>query len=211
MPLILVAALSAAFIPVSMECGNLASVETMTVVGPAGITAKLRISSSDDHVKDYHGCLAKFELIVSRGSAAPPVTHSLGGYDADWGRHLTAHLTGFSKDGKRLFAIFSEDGKDPLTELIDYYPQDGTWNQIDLTKDLRALGALACSQRFAVIGTTDAEDIVLEQAASKGCVRVRWLLGARDWKLRPITPETRVLTLHGRETGNPRSQLMARR
>jgi hypothetical protein len=103
LPFILFAALAATQ-QISMECANTADAQTQPVRGPAGSSAILKVSSSDDASKDSHQCSADYQLLVTPATGETPTTVDFLSSDGDYGRSLSVRLDGFSQDGGRFSA-----------------------------------------------------------------------------------------------------------
>lgn len=111
--------------------------------------------------------MAKYELV-----GAPPVVNQppMGFFvsDNDWGRTLSVHLDGYSRDGQRLFGIISEKGEHPFTFLFWYIVGSSMPEVIDL-KDLAQLNAGKCGTTFHVVGTTTAGAAAREPDTTDAC------------------------------------------
>ncbi len=193
----------------SMECANIASAHTREVPspiwGPEAMDAFVRISSQDDHMMNSHNCQAEFQLIILTFKSATlvPVVSSIG----DWGRNLTAHLDGFSPDGKRIFGTISEPSKHPLESVFDYDLNRRKLNLVHIDKAaLATLSAAKCGSSLAVAGTTESGAIVVEPRTVEACREEnRWTIGSQQSELRSLPPGERILDLyHGSRHGKRR-------
>jgi len=201
LPLIL---LTAALLPAqeaSMQCVDTgtttAAVETQPLRGPDGVTAVLKVTSSDDYSKNSHLCSAEYKLVIRSAGADAPVTVDLTMTDGDWGRNLSLRPEGFSHDGKRVFGILSEPGKYPWTTLFDYDTAASKVQLVDIGKSFAHIVTPACPTTVNVIGTTEAGAIVLNLNSTKGCApATHWLLNANHL-VRPLPRGMAILRLYG--------------
>jgi len=108
--------------------------------------------------------------------------------DGEWGRRLSVHLDGFSNDGQHIFGVISEGGTYSFVEVFDF-KRDGSHSEIHIQHGLSQLKAAHCGTSFAVAGTTNAGDLVLEPNTSSGCrIDHRWLLN-KTGMLRELTQD----------------------
>jgi hypothetical protein len=189
---------------VSLECANIAAIETQPVPGPGGVVGVLKVTTEDDHSKNSHQCNADYQLLLtSRAGDTPRVVDLLTSND-DYGRSLSPRLAGFSQDGKRVLGMFSEKGKHSLIMLFDYHTGDGTVQLVDVTKQFAPLMAASCSATLAVIGTTESGAIVLELNATKPCASSRrWVIDSSGSKPRPVSPNAPFLRLYTPKVSTP--------
>lgn len=174
----------------------MASTQTQPAAGPGGTSAVFKVTTEDDHSKNSHQCSADYELLVSDAGGAPHTADVLTS-DGDWGRSLTLRLNGFSQDGKRVFGIFTESGKYPLTMLFDYHAGNEIAELIEITKEFKPIMPVDCSASFEVIGTTPAGGIVLELNSTKPCgASRRWAVDSSGKKPQPVSPGAPVLPLY---------------
>jgi hypothetical protein len=158
----------------SLDCSNAATAQTQAVHGPAGVTALVRISTEDDHSKDSHECMADYKLVIqSAGAGAPVITDFLSS-DGDWGRKLSVHLDGFSKDGKRVFGILAEGGSTPGTMVFEYHGSNQSVELLDMASALKQMAAARCGTSAVIAGTTESGAVVLQSSPTSQC-RIRWL------------------------------------
>jgi hypothetical protein len=205
LPLIL---LTTAFLPAqeaSMQCVDsgvtTAAVETQPWRGPDGLTAVLKVSSSDDYSKNSHLCAAEYKLVIRSAGADAPVIVDLTMTDGDWDRKLSLRPEGFSHDGKRVFGILSEPGKYPWTTLLDYDTAAGKVQLVDIGKSFAHIVTPACPTNVNVIGTTEAGAIVLD-LNSTGCApATHWLLNANHL-VRPLPQGMAIQRLYGSPAAN---------
>jgi hypothetical protein len=165
----------------SIDCANDVTTESRSRTGPGGVVAVLKVHSEDDHNKNSHECEANYTLRITlpdgRDGAAgliPPMgfTSSV----AEWGRRLSVHLDGFSNDGQHIFGVISEGGKYSFVQVFDF-KRDGSHVEIQIQQGLSHLKAANCGTSFAVAGTTNAGEIVLEPNTASRCrMDRRWLL-----------------------------------
>jgi len=177
----------------SMDCSNTASTRSRAVSGPAGVSAVLIVASSDDHGKNSHGCMADYSLLItpSDGVSADRFFAS----DGEWGRRLSVDLDGFSRDGKHVFGLISENGKFSFVRVFDYDKTAHHAEVIDVQQALAHLKAAKCSA-YAVAGTTDAGAIVLEPNTASDCRGYhRWQLD-RTGKLGNLARGAPFLSLY---------------
>ena len=184
----------------SMECSNVSTAQTQTVAGPSGLSAFVKVSSGDDHNKELHTCMAEYELLLKSGGEDEPTVVNLTSNDADWGRHLSVHLAGFSGDGKRILATISEDGQYPVVVLVQYDVADESVKVTDLKEALAQLAALHCGTALAVAGTTNSGAIALKPATvSKCAIDYRWQIDPASGDLQRLAKGTRIDPLYPAE------------
>jgi hypothetical protein len=183
----------------SMDCSNMATTQTKAVVGPAGVTALLKVYSADDHSKNSHDCKADYTLVITPADG-------IGGEgffssDADWGRRLSVHLDGFSQDSKHVLGIVSEGGKYSFAMVFDYDRTIHNANVIGIQRGLMHLRAAKCGTAFAVAGITDTGGIVLEPNSTNPCRGDhRWLLD-QTGKLQNLVQDRPFIRLY--KEGSP--------
>lgn len=96
--------------------------------------------------------------------------------DGEWGRRLSVHLDGFSKDGKHIFGVISEGGKYSFVQVFDFR-RDGSHSEIQVKNGLARLRAVNCGTSFAIAGTTGNGELVLEPNTENRCrADHRWTL-----------------------------------
>ena len=118
---------------------------------------------------------------------------------AEWGRRLSAHLDGFSNDGQHLFGVISEGGKYSFVQVFDF-KRDGSHVEIQIQQALSHLKAAHCGTSFAVAGTTNAGETVLEPNTASRCrVDHRWLLN-KAGKLRDLAKNESFTPLYNSRT-----------
>jgi hypothetical protein len=176
----------------TLECTNIATVETQPVEGPDGRSAVLKVSTEDNHSKNEHLCSAHFELLV--GPRAASGTVELGTFEAEYGRSLTLQLAGFSQDGERILGIITEGGKYPSAALFDYQIGLGPPKLIDLRPQLTFMFGRVCDARYSIIGITARGEIVVKVAGDeKGpapCKGAEWVFD--EQKQRPYQRGVRL-------------------
>ncbi len=158
----------------SLECSNIATAQTQSVRGPAGLTAMVKVSTADDHSKDSHDCMADYKLVVQPAGGGAPVITDLLSSDGDWGRKISARVDGFSPDGKQVFGTLSEGGRTPTAMVFNYHGADQQVELLDMKRALKQMTAAKCGTSAAVAGTTDSGAIVLESNPASQCA-TRWL------------------------------------
>src|SRR4051794_23203003 len=97
-----------------MDCSNGAATETSRKTGPDGAVAVLKVVTHDDNMKSSHDCMAEYHLHVTLPDGreeAPDTGYGFTNSTAEWGRRLSVHLDGSSKDGQHIFGVISEGGK----------------------------------------------------------------------------------------------------
>lgn len=184
----------------SIDCANDVTTESRSRTGPGGVVAVLKVHSEDDHNKNSHQCEANYTLRITltdgRDGAAgliPPMgfTSSVG----EWGRRLSVHLDGFSTDGQHIFGVISEGGKYSFVQVFDF-KRDGSHVEIQVQQGWSRLKAANCGASFAVAGTTNRGEIVLEPDTANRCrMDYRWVLN-REGNLRDLTKNESVLPLY---------------
>src|ERR1700737_86849 len=111
MPLIILLAASlVATHQVSLECVNVAAIQTPSASSPNGLVAVLKVSSEDDHSRNSHLCNAQYQLLLSSGAGDEPHVVRLLTSNGPYNRNLFLDLSGFSGNGKRVLGMLSEDG-----------------------------------------------------------------------------------------------------
>jgi hypothetical protein len=185
---------------VSMDCSSIASVHTREVkspdYGPEAVVTFLRIFSEDAHSKDHDLCEAEYQLIilpfVGQSAEIIQLTTGIG----NWGRRLTAHLDGFSRDGKQIFGMISEAGG--YRAVFGYNRTTRKTSFTNLKNGAENLKAAKCGTGFAVAGTTKEGGIVLEPRTTDKCREDhRWLLDRSSGKLQPQPQGNTFETLYG--------------
>lgn len=165
----------------SIDCANQADAESPPRRGPGGVAAVLTVHSEDDHGKNTHDCLASYTLRITlpdgRDAAAGLIpTAGFAASSAEWGRKLSIHLDGFSKDGKHIFGIISETGRYSFVQVFDF-GTDGSHTEIRVKGGLARLKAAHCGTSFAVAGANAQREPVLEPDTENPCRRNhRWAL-----------------------------------
>ena len=118
-----------------MDCANLADTETASKMGPGGVVAVLSVHSEDDHSKNSHQCMASYYLRITlpdgRKEAPDNLPFGFASSIAAWGRRLSVHLDGFSKDGQHIFGVISEGGKYSFVKVFDF-KRDGSHVEIQI-------------------------------------------------------------------------------
>jgi hypothetical protein len=180
----------------SMICSNNASTQAQAAQGPAGVSAVLKVSAADDYSRNMHTCMAKYQLLVQADPAGAAGESEILSSDGDWGRRLSIHLDGYSKDGKRVFGIFSEEGRASSTKLFEYDTATKAVKLVELGKDLSRLRGLKCGTSFAVGGTSETGAVVLEPNSTDQChTKYRWLVGPSG-SLKNLAPGTAITGLY---------------
>jgi len=188
----------------SMDCSNLADMETLSKTGPGGIIAVVSVHSEDDHNKDSHQCMANYHLRITLpdGREETPDSSPMGFSNsaAEWGRRLSVHLDGFSSDGQRIFGVISESGKYSFVHVFDFR-RGGASVEIPVKLGWSYLRAAKCGTSLAVTGTTNAGEIVLEPNTAERCrTDHHWVLD-RAGNLRDATRNDSLMPLY-----TPRTQ-----
>jgi hypothetical protein len=197
LPFILFAALAATQ-QISIECANTADAgaQTQPVRGPAGSSAILKVSSSDDASKDSHQRSADYQLLVTLAAGATSTTVYFLSSDGD-GRSLSVRLDGFSQDDGRIFGVLAEGDSTPMTLLFDYHASGGPVQLVDLAKQFAPVMPAACIRTLDVIGTTSLGAFVLETNSAKPCASSsRWLLDPSAARPRPLLPSAQFSPLY---------------
>ena len=184
----------------SIDCANNLSAESRIKTGPGGVFAVLGVHTEDDHIKNSHGCMANYTLRVTlpdgRDAVAgliPPegFISSIG----EWGRRISVHLDGFSIDGQHILGVISEGGKYSSVTVFDF-KRDGSHVEISVQGGLSRLRSANCGSSFAVAGTTETGDLVLEPNTSDRCsIDHRWLLD-KTGKLRDAAKNDSFVALY---------------
>ena len=184
----------------SIDCANQATAETRARIGPGGVAAVLIVHSEDDHGKNTHDCMANYTLRIalpdgSDGAAGliPPAGFTAS--SGEWGRRLSIHLGGFSKDGKHIFGVISEGGRYPFVQVFDF-GRDGAHTEIQVKNGVARLKAARCGRSFAVAGTDAQREPVLEPDTENPCRRGhRWALDQAG-NLRDVRKNEAVVGLY---------------
>lgn len=184
----------------SIDCANNVTAESRGRPGPGGVVAVLIVHSEDDHGKNTHDCMASYTLRITlpdgRDGAVgliPPMGFTAS--DGEWGRRLSVHLDGFSKDGKHIFGVISEGGKYSLVQVFDFR-RDGSHSEIQVKSGLARLRAANCGTSFAVAGTNGNGELVLEPNTENRCRGGhRWTLD-KEGNLRDMTKDEAVVSLY---------------
>jgi hypothetical protein len=206
LPLILLAASLLPSQQAFMECAdtgaNIAATETPAVRGPAGATAVLKVSTSDDYGKNSHDCNADYKLVITPTTGGAPVEVDFLASDGDYGRSLSLRLAGFSQDGKRVLGILAEGGKSPTRLLFDYHGSDAPVEIIDLKMKFSRVAPPGCIQTLDVIGTRAGGAIVLESNSEKACGSSRrWLVDAAGGRAQPLSRGAAIVSLYESKGG----------
>ena len=163
----------------SIGCSNLADTETGSKMGQGGVVAVLMVQTHDDNMKNSHQCMAEYHLHITLPDGreeAPDTGYGFTNSQAEWGRRVSVHLDGFSNDGQHIFGVISEGGKYSFVQVFDFM-RGGAHVEIDVQQGLSHLKAVKCGTSFAVAGTTNAGEIVLEPNTANQCrMDHRWLL-----------------------------------
>lgn len=127
-----------------------------------------------------------------RTTQLPPATsYGFGNNDGEWGRRLSVHLDGFSRDGRHIYGVISEGGKYSLVQVFDFEREDGPFKVVQIKEGLPRLKAGHCGTSFAVAGTTDSGELVLEPNTASPCrMEHRWVLN-KSGELRDLTTTDR--------------------
>jgi hypothetical protein len=144
--------------------------------------------SEDAHAKNSHECQADYTLHIIRPEGSKFVPGGSGPFGfyssiAEWSRSLLFRIDGYSLDGKRVFVLIAEGGKDAFIEA----------EELDMTtgSSLRAEGAdrsfldklgPACAAALHISGIAPNGNIVVETHPSNGCLR------AESWQLNANRP-----------------------
>jgi hypothetical protein len=149
---------------------DIAVSQTQPLLGPGGVVAVLKVSTTDDHGKNAHLCNADYQLLITPAEAGAARVLNLLTTDADWDRILSLRLDGFTPDGSRLFGVLMERGQYPSTMLFDYDIAGGKVQLIDLKKQFAQVLTARCNTTFDVVATTETTAIVIElNSARKPC------------------------------------------
>ena len=151
-----------------------ANAQTQPLHGPGGASVILRISSSDDHSKESHECMAHYQLVISPANGSESEV-DLNASDGDYGRRLSAHVDGFSEDGKLILGVLDE-GPDPLTLLFVYESTSQPVKLIDLREAFASLLPKSCPASFRVAGTRGPREIVLSLGPGNCASGGNWIL-----------------------------------
>ena len=178
-----------------LDCSNNKDAESKAVKSPDGSIAVLRIHSGDDGGKNSHECEADDSLVITRAGGQEAKGERFFASIDDWGRRLSAHLDGFTQDGKHVFGVISEGGKHPFTTVFDF-DGAGFHEEIRIRRGLAQSKTAKCNESFAVAGTTEGGEIVLESNPSDACPNGhKWLL-QRSGTLKKLEENTRFVKLH---------------
>lgn len=182
----------------SIDCSNVAATQTRAQTGPGGVVAVLEVQTHDDQMKDSHQCMAEYHLHITLPDGREEARETGYGFAnsiAGWGRRLSVHLDGFSKDGQHVFGVISENGQYSFVQAFDF-KRGGPHVEIVIQQGLSHLKAVNCGTSFAVAGTTNAGEIVLEPNTANQCrIDHRWVLD-RSGKLRETTKSDSFLPLY---------------
>ena len=155
-------------------------------------------------MKNSHNCMANYSLRItlpdgSDGAAGliPPMGFISS--IAEWGRRLSVHLDGFSDDGQHIFGVIAEGGKYSSVTVFDF-KRDGSHVEIQVQQGVSHLREVNCGTSFAVAGTTNAGELVLEPNTANPCHSDhRWLLD-KTGKLRDLTKNGSFVSLYSPRT-----------
>jgi hypothetical protein len=196
LPLILFAASLLSAPQAVMTCANPAQTETQPVRGPAGASAVLKVSSTDDASKDSHECNANYKLVFTPPGGSP-IEADVITSDGEYGRSLTARLAGFSRDGKHVLGILFEGEKNGATILFDYHAGDEVAQIADLRTEFARIAPAGCIQTLGVIGMTASGAIVVESSSDHACgASRRWLVDPSRAKAQPLPQGATILALY---------------
>jgi hypothetical protein len=124
--------------------------------------------------------------------------------DGEWGRRLSVHLDGFSKDGKHIFGVISEGGKYSFVQVFDFR-RDGSHSEIQVKNGLARLRAVNCGTSFAIAGTNGNGELVLEPNTENRCrADHRWTLD-KEGNLRDLKKDEAVVSLYDPQVPSTRS------
>jgi hypothetical protein len=182
----------------SIDCSNVADIETRSKTGPGGVVAVLKVQTHDDHGKNSHQCMAEYHLHITLPDGheeAPDTGYGFTNSIADWGRRVSVHLDGFSNDGQHILGVLSEGGKYSFVQVFDF-KRGGPHVEIAVQQGLSHLKEFKCGTSFAVAGTTNAGEIVLEPNTANQCrIDHRWVLDSAG-KLRDASKNDSFLPLY---------------
>ena len=163
----------------------------------------LKVQTHDDHRKNSHACMAEYHLHITLPDGheeAPDTGYGFTNSLADWGRRVSVHLDGFSNDGQHVFGAISEGGRYSFVQVFDC-KRGGPDVVINVQQGLSHLKAVKCGTSFAVAGTTNGGEIVLEPNTANQCrMDHRWVLD-RAGNLRNLGKNESLTALY-----NPRRQ-----
>jgi hypothetical protein len=131
-------------------------------------------------------CEAEYTLTITsdpgNGGDYDFLTRSIG----DWGRRVSVHMDGFSRDGQHVFGVLSEGGAYSFTTVLNYDRMALRADLIQIKEGLPRLRAANCGASFAVVGTTDEGRVVLEPNTANAChIEHRWVMDL-DGNLRDL-------------------------
>jgi len=181
-----------------LVCANDASVQTQPVVGPAESGAVLKVSTGDDHGKNTHLCVADYQLLITHPAASEPVVQTLLSSDGAWDRRISVRISGFSRDGKSIFGVLVESGRNTsLNMLFEYNTTNHKVSLFDLGKQ-SAICPRNCLPSADVVGTTEGGAGVAELTFAGHCAPSgRWLLNSSLERLESLPEGTVVVGLFG--------------
>ena len=158
----------------------------------------LKVQTHDDHMKNSHQCMAEYHLHITLPDGheeAPDTGYGFTNSIAEWGRRVSVHLDGFSNDGQHILGVISEGGKYSFVQVFDF-KRGGPHVEIAVQQGSSHLKAVKCGTSFAVAGTTNAGEIVLEPNTANQCrIDHRWVLD-RAGKLRDASKNDSFLPLY---------------
>jgi hypothetical protein len=183
---------------VHLDCRNPGGpTETSRIVSADGTAVALSVSSSDDHSKNLHGCMATYELVITAPGGQSHSEVLARSDDDEWGRDLSIWISGFSHNGDHVFGGLAERGQHPMTWLLDYDLTRRIAQLPDLEQQFKTAAVARCGAKFVVIGTTDTGGVVLELQPSATCPTAsRWVVNPSNATALPLARGASFSTLH---------------
>ena len=155
--------------------------ETAPFRSSAGFTAVLKMHGEDDHGKNTHLCEADYTLQITAPGKAPRPPVSWAGSDSDWDRPIVFQVEGFSRDGRHVFLLISEDKYPGEVEAVDYdMLADSMSSDVHLDAHFVHRLSRACAATLHIVGTSlQTGRMVLGTSRKDGCA------GTSLWQLSP--------------------------
>jgi hypothetical protein len=160
-------------------CG-IRDAETANFRSSAGFTAVLKMHGDDDHRKNTHLCEAEYSLQITTPEKGLRQPFSWTISDGDWDRPIALQVEGFSRDGRHVFLLISDDKYPGEVEAWNYdMLTDSLSSDVSLDSHFTRRLSRACATTLHIVGISPAGLMVLGTRMKDSCDRTRL------WQLSP--------------------------